>query len=136
MRVENGYGRCGAWAYLAALDVHHARIFGRVESTTGIAPFTNVVEQVMTRPPYKRLQAQFPKLVLVHTPIHVSYLSIIQRKVFTPNNFQDLGQLAERLFDFQYHWEATARPFEWKYTKTDLAKLLAKLHKTPALSSS
>jgi hypothetical protein len=26
MRVEHEYQRCGAWAYLAALDVHHARV--------------------------------------------------------------------------------------------------------------
>ena len=38
-------------AYLAALDVHHARVFGRCESNTGIAPFHRLVEQVMTRPP-------------------------------------------------------------------------------------
>jgi hypothetical protein len=51
MRVEHEYGRCGAWAYMAALDVHHARVFGRCETTTGIAPFDRLVEQVMTRPP-------------------------------------------------------------------------------------
>lgn len=44
-----------------------------------------------------------------------------------PNDFTGLGQLAERLLDFQYYWEATAKPFEWKFTKADLAKLLAKL---------
>jgi hypothetical protein len=38
-----------------------------------------------------------------------------------------LGQLAERLLDFQYYWESTAKPFEWKFTKGDLAKLLAKI---------
>jgi hypothetical protein len=39
MRVEQEYGRCGAWACIAALDVHRARVFGRCETTTGIAPF-------------------------------------------------------------------------------------------------
>ncbi len=165
MRVEHEYERGGAWAYLAALDVHHARIFGRCESTTGITPFFGLVQQVMTRPPYNdarrvfwivdngsshrgaasvaRLQRQFPKLVLVHAPVHASWLnqieiysSIIQRKVLTPNNFSDLRQLAERLFEFQYYWEATAKPFEWKYTKADLAKLLAKLKRKPDLAAS
>jgi DDE superfamily endonuclease len=164
MRVENEYQRCGAWAYLAALDVHHARIFGRCESTTGIAPFFDLVQQVMTRPPYNdarrvfwivdngsshrgaasvaRLQRQFPKLVLVHAPVHASwlnqieiYFSIIQRKVLTPNNFTDLSQLAARLFEFQYYWEATAKPFEWKYTKADLAKLLTKLNQKPDMAA-
>ena len=47
-------------AYLAALDVHHARIFGRCdEETTGIAPFDRLVEQVMTRPPYNDARRVF-----------------------------------------------------------------------------
>jgi hypothetical protein len=43
MLVEHEYARCVAWAYLAALDVQHARVFGRCESTTGIAPFDRLV---------------------------------------------------------------------------------------------
>ena len=31
--VEHEYGRGGAWAYLAALDVHRAKLFGRCEKT-------------------------------------------------------------------------------------------------------
>src|SRR5437870_5480099 len=48
MRVEHEYERKGAWAYLAALDVHRARLFGRCERTTGIKPFGRLVKQVMT----------------------------------------------------------------------------------------
>lgn len=154
-RVEHEYGRCGAWAYLAALDVHNARVFGRCEATTGIEPFHRLVEQVMTRPPYNdarrvfwivdngsshrgqssvtRLKEQFPRLTLVHGPVHASwlnqieiYFSIIQRKVLTPNDFPSLDRLAERLLDFQYYWESVAKPFEWKFTKADLTSLLAK----------
>jgi hypothetical protein len=51
MRVEHEYDRCGAWAYLAALDVHHARVFGRCEATTGVDPFRRLIQQVMSRPP-------------------------------------------------------------------------------------
>jgi len=155
MRVEHEYARCGAWVYLAALDVHHARVFGRCESTSGIAPFDRLVEQVMTRPPYNdarrvfwivdngsshrgaasvaRLQNKFPRLRLVHGPVHASwlnqieiYFSILQRKVLSPNDFASLETLAERLLDFQYYWEATAKPFEWKFTRRDLATLLSK----------
>jgi len=43
------YFRCGAWAYMAALDVHHARVFGRCETQNKIAPFDRLGEQVMTR---------------------------------------------------------------------------------------
>lgn len=119
MRVEHEYARGGAWAYLAALDVHRAKLFGRCEATTGIAPFDRLVAQVMTQSPYRearrvfwildngsshrgtacvrRLQAAFPNLVPVHGPIHASwlnqieiYFSIVQRKALTPNDFQSL----------------------------------------------
>ena len=114
--VEHEYFRCGAWAYIAAMDVHHARIFGRCESKNGIAPFDRLVEQVMTRPPYndarrvfwivdncsvhrgtravERLRSLYPRLTLVHAPVHASwlnqieiYFSIVQRKVLTPQRF-------------------------------------------------
>lgn len=156
MHVEHEYFRCGAWTYIAALDVHHARIFGRCESKNGIAPFDRLVEQVMTRPPYndarrvfwivdncsahrglkavERLRGRYPRLTLVHAPIHASWLnqveidfSIVQRKVLTPNDFHDLNAVAERLLEFQYYWETTGHPFEWKFTRQDLAELLAKL---------
>jgi len=51
MRVEHEYRRGGAWAYLAALDVHRARVLGRCELKNGIVPFDRLVDQVMTRPP-------------------------------------------------------------------------------------
>lgn len=155
MLVEHEYDRCGAWAYLAALDVHHARVFGRCEATTGIAPFDRLVEQVMTRPPYNqarrvfwivdngsshrgsasiaRLKNRYRRLTLVHGPVHASwlnqieiYFSILQRKVLSPNDFSGLESLAERLLEFQYYWEATAKPFEWKFTRSDLIALLSK----------
>ena len=129
MKVEHEYTRCGAWAYLAALDVHRARVFGRCEHRSGKAPFDRLVEQVMTCPPYndarrvfwivdngsshrglasvQRLQQKYPRLVLVHGPVHASwlnqieiYFSVIQRKVLTPNDFPTLDALAQRLLDF------------------------------------
>ena len=59
MRVDHEYFRCGAWAYIAALDVHHARVFGRCEAKNGIAPFDRLLEQVMTRPPYNDARRVF-----------------------------------------------------------------------------
>jgi hypothetical protein len=55
MHVEHEYFRCGAWTYIAALDVHRARVFGR-------APFDRLVEQVMTRPPYNDARRVFWRL--------------------------------------------------------------------------
>lgn len=157
MQVEHEYFRCGAWTYIAGLDVHNARIFGRCEEQNGIEPFDRLVEQVMTRPPYndarrvfwivdncsvhrgvraaQRLQSAYPQLVLVHAPVHASwlnqveiYFSIVQRKVLTPNDFPNLDTVAERLLDFQYYWESAAKPFEWKFNRQDLNDLLTKLN--------
>jgi hypothetical protein len=46
MRVEHDYQRKGALAYLAAWDVHRAKLFGRCESKNGIEPFGRMVQKV------------------------------------------------------------------------------------------
>ena len=51
IRVNQDHHRRGSVAYLAAYDVHRGTVFGRDENTTGIAAFTNLVTQVMTREP-------------------------------------------------------------------------------------
>lgn len=164
MRVEFEYDRGGALAYLAAWDVRRAKIFGRCETTTGIAPFGALVRQVMSQSPYRqakrvfwivdngsshrgaaacrRLQGEFPNLELVHLPVHASwlnqieiYFSVVQRKVLTPNDFPSLTAVAQRLLAFQTHYEGSAQPFEWKFTRADLAKLLAKTSLATALAA-
>ena len=82
----------------------------------------------------RRLQTRSPRLILVHAAVHASglhqveiYFSIVQRKVLNPNDFANLEGLAERLLDFQYYCEATARPFQWKFTRQDLNQLMDKL---------
>lgn len=156
MRVEHEYERKGAWAYIAAWDVRRAKIHGRCEKKTGIIPFERLVKQVMELEPYRsaprvfwimdngsahrgergdaRMKAHWPTIVPVHTPVHASwlnqvevYFSIIQRKVLTPNDFESLNDLEERLLKFQEHYQAVSRPFEWTFTKRDLDVLLAKL---------
>ena len=156
MRVEHEYERGGALAYLAAWDVHRAKVFGRCEQTTGIEPFGRLVEQVMTQEPYasahrvfwivdngsshrgkaaiQRLETAWPTLKLVHLPVHASwlnqieiYFSIVQRKVLTPNDFTSLAAVEERLLAFERRFGEAARPFEWKFTRADLAALMAKL---------
>jgi uncharacterized protein YdaL len=74
----------------------------------------------------------------VDAPVHASrlnqieiYFSIVQRKVLTPNDFADLNSVAERLLDFQYYWENTGKPFEWKFTRQNLSELLDKLGTLP-----
>lgn len=60
------------------------------------------------------------------------YLSIVKRKALTPRDFADLKAAEERLLGFERHYEASAQPFEWKFTRADLATLLRRLadHRT------
>jgi hypothetical protein len=144
IRVEHEYERGGALAYLVAWDVHRARLFGRCEGTTGIAPFGRLVEQVMASEPYAsaarvfwvvdngsshRGQASIDRLEgdwaepaagapssarLLVDQVEI-YLSICQRKVLTPNDFADLGEVEYRLLGFQRRYEQTAVPFAWRF---------------------
>ena len=58
-RVESEYIRHGTLAYLAAYDVHRANVIGRCEPTTGIKPFTALVDQVMRAEPYASARRVF-----------------------------------------------------------------------------
>lgn len=106
MRVEHEYDRGGALQYLAAWDVHRARIFGRCEPKNGIAPFDRLVAQVMDVEPYAsarrvfwvvdngsshrgqasidRLEGRYTdrrghrRLRLIHCPVHSSWLNQIE----------------------------------------------------------
>jgi hypothetical protein len=156
MKVEHEYKRCGAWVYLAALDVHRAKLFGRCESKNGIVSFDRLVAEVMAQPPYKearhvfwivdngsahrgsacveRFKAKYPRLIPVHGPIHASwlnqieiYFSILQRKALTPNDFPSLEALRQRIIGFQQHYQTIAKPFEWTFTRQDLGNLLNKM---------
>ena len=59
MRVNHEYERGGALAYLAAYDVHRARVIGLCSDTTGIAPFTELADEVMTQEPYASARRVF-----------------------------------------------------------------------------
>jgi len=137
MRVEYEYTRGGAWTYLAAWDVHRARIFGRCEEGSGIKPFDRLVDEVMCQTPYRtakrvfwiidngsshrgqpsieRLQKKWPNAIAVHLPIHASwlnqieiYFAIVQKKALTPNDFPSLEAVKKRLLDFE-----TRYPNKW-----------------------
>ena len=156
LRVEHEYERRGAWAYLAAWDVHHARLFGRCEPQNGIAAFDRLIEHVMNQEPYRsaqrvfwitdngsahrgpkgdaRLQQRWANVIPVHTPRHASwlnqieiYFSIVQRKVLTPNEFATLAALEHYLLAFQARYHASATPFRWTFTRADVRQLLARL---------
>jgi hypothetical protein len=153
MRVEHEYRRHGTCAYLAAWDVHRARLFGRVVDRATIAAFDPFVGEVMASEPYRsarrvfwivdngtihrgerarqRLQAQWPNLLLVHLPVHASwlnqieiYFSILQRKALTPDDFDSRDAMEARILGFQNHYQRVATPFEWRFTRQDLGRLL------------
>jgi hypothetical protein len=154
--MENAYERMGALQYLAAWDVRRGYVMGRCEATTGIEPFGRLVKQVLAEEPYrsgerlfwvvdngsshrgaaskKRLRQVDSRIILVHTPIHASwlnqveiYFSIIQRKVLTPNDFADLAALRLRLALYEELSNQHPTPFQWKFDRTKLTALLAKI---------
>jgi hypothetical protein len=43
------------------------------------------------------------------------------------NDFSSLAELEQRLLAFQSHYERTASPFKWTFTRRDLHILLAKI---------
>jgi len=155
-RVEHEYERKGALTYFDAWDVRNGGVIGRSEPTGGIAPFDRLVHQVMTREPYasaprvfwivdngsdhrgkasiKRLQKRWRNLLLVHLPVHGSWLnqveiyhSIIQRKLLAPNDFNSTAELARALNHFEHHYNQIAKPFAWNFTRQDLAELLDRI---------
>ena len=60
-------------------------------------------------------------------PNHRTGMPMAQRKVLTPNNFADLDTLERTLLAFGRRYEQIARPFEWKFTRKDLQKVLDRL---------
>jgi hypothetical protein len=152
-QVEFEYERRGAVQYLAAWDVRRGRVFGRCEAHTGCKPFGRLVEQVMSEAPYRsaarvfwivdngsshrgaasirRLQGAYRNLILVHLPLHASwlnqieiYFAIIQRKVLTPNDFADCTAVADRLRAFEQRTNAAPRPFAWRFTRAEFERRL------------
>jgi hypothetical protein len=154
--VEFEYDRMGAWAYLAAWDVHRAKVFGICEKTTGIEPYHRLVDLVMGQEPYRsarrvfwitdngsshrgepsvqRLSLWYPNAIQIHTPVHASWLNqveayfgVLQQKILTPNDFADLKSLETAISQFQTLYNQIAKPFKWEYTKDDLKKTLSRI---------
>jgi DDE superfamily endonuclease len=155
-RVEHEYERMGALTYLDAWDVRRGGVIGRSEPKGGIEAFDRLVWQVMTKDPYAsarrvfwvvdngsdhrgqrsidRLQGRWRNLILVHLPVHASWLnqseiyhSIIQRKLLDPNAFENTAELARALNEFEHHYNQFAKPFDWSFTRQDLAELLERV---------
>lgn len=156
IRVEHEYRRHGTCAYQAAWDVHHARLFGHVVRRSTSESFDALVAHVMGEEPYasaervfwivdnggihrgrrsiRRLEGRWENLRLIHLPVHASwlnqieiYFSVFQRKAWTPDDCASFEAAEARILGFQAHYQAHAHPFDWQFTRDDLAKLLARL---------
>lgn len=157
-RLEFEYRRGGALQYLAAWDVRRGVVFGRTEAHTGIDPFMRLVRQVMSQEPYQsarrvfwivdngsshrgetaqqRLQELYPNAILIHTPVHASwlnqveiYFSLIQRKVLTPNDATSLDDIVNRLRAFEDLNNTNPRPFNWQFNRSRLEEFLRRLER-------
>ena len=123
---RTGSSRSTNWSTsscLAALQAGAARVRHRRQRVR--APRSSSID---------RLQGTWSNLILVHTPVHASwlnqaeiYFSIVQRKVVTPNDFPDLNTLEQQLLAFGRRYEQIAQPFEWKFTRADLDRLAERL---------
>ena len=81
-----------------------------------------------------RLANAHPNAIMIHTPVHASWLnqieiffSVIQKKVVTPNDFASLEELSRTLLAFVDRYNQTARPFNWKFTASDLPDLMDRI---------
>jgi hypothetical protein len=158
LRVEHEYRRGGALQYLAAWDVRRGYVMGRCEPKTGVVPFGRLVAQVMEREPYRsadrvfwvvdngsshrgetsatRLARAYGNLILVHTPVHASwlnqveiYFSMVQRKVLAPNDFVGLEEVEERLRLYETLTNGEPRAFQWKFDREKLMAFLERLER-------
>ena len=162
-RVEFEYDRGGALQYLAAWDVRRGYVSGRCEPQTGIEPFGRLVSQLMEQEPYRsagrvfwivdngsshrgetsvqRLSQAYPKAILIHTPVHASwlnqveiYFSLVQRKVLVPNDFASLEEVEQRIGLYEELTNRQLRPFQWKFDRVKLAQWLERIEAKRALA--
>ena len=67
--------------------------------------------------------ARHPRFHVHFTPTGSSWVNQV------PDDFGGLESLAEQILAFEKHYNANARPFDWRFTRTDLNKLLTRLGK-------
>ncbi len=129
---------------------------GALRAQERVAAFGRLVDQVMAMEPYRsaprvfwvvdqgsahrgerakrRLEGRYPNLILVHTPVHASwlsqaeiYFSILQRKVLTPPAAFSLAELTARILGFEADYRAVSKPFRWRFTRQDFDQRLQEL---------
>jgi hypothetical protein len=155
-RIEYADERGGALQSLAGGDGRRGDVMGRCEPHTGIEPCGRLGAQVRRQAPYRsgqrvfwmvdhgssqrgqaacqRLTLAYPNLIVVHTPVHASWLkqvaiycSIMQRKGLTPNAFTNLAEVEVRLRLYEELSNQTPRPCAWQCTREKLTEFLQRL---------
>lgn len=156
-QVEFEYERLGTVTYQAALDVRRGLVFGQVRSQNGIATFDELVDTVMSQPPYSaarrvfwivdngsshhpatfptRLSTRHEHAIAVHLPVHASwlnqielYFSILQRKALTPRDFHSVEAMTLRILAFQQRFSERSQPFHWRFSAQNLRDRMAALN--------
>lgn len=164
-RYEFEYARHGTLCYLAFLDVFAGRVYGETAAQNGIDPFERALTHCLAQERYRdaervflivdngcahhpstslaRLAAQDPRVIVVHLPVHASwlnqvelYFSIVKRKALHPADFADLDALRTRLLLFQSRYNEQAQPFRWNYTRQDLVAHVKRLEERGWLPAS
>ena len=81
-----------------------------------------------------RMAERWPKARLVQLPVHASwlnqveiYFSIVENKALAFSDFDDLDAAAAHLLAFEERFNATATPFNWKFTRNDLDAMLRRM---------
>jgi len=150
--MKSTYKRNGTLNLLAALEIATGQIHAQTTEQKKREDFRRFLDGVVAELPsdkeihvildnystHKRNDdwlAKYDGRIQFHfTPTSASwlnqieiYFSIVQRKVLTPNDFKSLSELEQRLLAFQQRYQETASPFQWTFTRKDLATLLAKI---------
>ena len=151
--VTHDYVRHGTTTLFAALDIATGTVITRCRQRHRHQEFLQFLRQIDSSVPeqldvhlvidnyathkhakVRRWLAARPRYHVHYTPTYASwlnqveiYFSVVQRKALTPNDFQSRAELEDRLLGFQEHYEQVAKPFEWKFTRRDLRRLLSKL---------
>ena len=81
-----------------------------------------------------RLCDAFPNAVIIHTPVHASwlnqieiYFSVVQRKLLTPDNAANLDAPHRAAHRFEARYNPAAQPFDWTFNRADIDRLLQRI---------
>ena len=145
-RLSNEYKRNGTASLLAALEVHSGKVLGQSIRRSNSDSFIRFLRRLLKEYPDQDLYvivdnasshrtnrtrawtAKQPRLHLVFTPTHASWLNqieiffnILTRKVIRRGIFKSRQELVQRLMAFIESYNGEARPFEWTYSGNPLA---------------